>query len=206
VHLQLAPVKMASHASDRVTKEEIMLRQMVLAAAALCACVAGGTVGADEKAKVYTPQTAFEALESLVGQWVRADEPDAKPSMSVRMTGAGSAVTTTFFPGQEMEMLSLFHLDGPKRLVHTHYCALHNQPTMHMIEVGRPGVIRFEFVSGTNMDVNKDPHAHNTEIQLLDDGKIKVIVEARSEGKLSNTQESILQRVAAKADAAAAAK
>jgi hypothetical protein len=157
-------------------------------------CLVGRAADADEPAKPYTTQTAFEALQTMVGDWVNEKNPDASQGMTVRMTGAGSTVATTLFPGSAMEMMSLFHLDGPDRLVHTHYCALQNQPTMHMVAGDRPGVIRFEFVSGTNMDVNKDMHSHNTEIHMLDDGKIKVVVEGWNEGKPSARQEFTMKR------------
>jgi hypothetical protein len=158
---------------------------------------------ADETAQPYTPQSALAALEMLVGDWANEKAPEAGRTMHIRATGGGSAVMVTFFPGQESEMLSLFHLDGPDRLVHTHYCALQNQPTMQMVKSDRPGVMRFEFVSGTNMDAAKDLHAHNTEIHVLEGGKFKVVVEAWNEGQPSGTQEFTMQRVdAAVAEAA----
>lgn len=147
-----------------------------------------------EEPTIYKPATAFAALKELTGDWTNAKTPQASPGMIIRTTGADSTVMVTFFPGTAMEMLSLFHLDGPDRLVHTHYCALQNQPTMQLVECDRPGVMRFEFVSGTNMDVKKDMHSHNTEIQILDDGKFKVVVEGWNEGKLANTQEFTMQR------------
>ncbi len=65
---------------------------------------------------------------------------------------------------------------------------------MELVDSDRPGVMRFEFVSGTNMDVEKDMHSHNTEIQILGDGKFKVVVEGWDEGKPSQTQEFTMQR------------
>ena len=54
--------------------------------------------------------------------------------------------------------------------------------------------MRFEFVSGTNMDVNKDMHSHNTEIQILGDDRFKVVVEGWDEGKPSGTREFTMRR------------
>ncbi len=84
---------------------------------------------AAEEPTAYSPESAFAALETLAGDWTNEKTPQADPGMIIRTTGAGSAVMVTFFPGTAMEMLSVFHLDGPDRLVHTHYCACRiNQP------------------------------------------------------------------------------
>ncbi len=152
------------------------------------------TARAGDLPDVRTPEDAFAALESLNGDWTNEKTPQAKPGMVIRTTGAGSAVQVTFFPGTPMEMLSVFHLDGPERLVHTHYCALQNQPTMEMVECDRPGVMRFEFVSGTNMDVNQDAHSHNAEIQILGDNRFKVVVEGWDGGKPAETQQFTMVR------------
>ena len=168
-------------------------RTTTIVALGLAICVTCGVARAADAPNIHTPETAFAALETLAGNWTNEKSPQADPGMIVRTTGAGSAVMVTFFPGTAMEMLSVFHLDGPDRLVHTHYCALQNQPTMELVECYRPGVMRFEFVSGTNMDVEKDMHSHNTEIQILDDGKFKVVVEGWNEGMPSDTREFTMQ-------------
>ncbi|REK19471.1 MAG: hypothetical protein DWQ37_01345 [Planctomycetota bacterium] len=160
----------------------------------LALCFATHVAQAADVPDVSTPEAAFAALESLAGEWTNEKTPDAKPGMVIRTTGAGSAVQVTFFPDTPMEMLSLFHLDGPERLVHTHYCALQNQPTMELVKTDRPGVMRFEFVSGTNMDVDEDMHSHNTEIEILADGKFKAVVESWDAGKPAGKQEFTMQR------------
>ena len=169
-------------------------RMVVIVASALVVFLSRGVGRAEEAPKAYTPETAFAALEALVGGWTDESTPQNDPGITIRTTGAGSAVLVTFFPGEAMEMLSLFHLDGPDRLVHTHYCALQNQPTMELVDSGRPGVMRFEFVSGTNMDVEQDMHSHNTEIHILGDGKFKVVGESWNEGKPSGTREFSMRR------------
>jgi hypothetical protein len=165
-----------------------------IVALGLAVLLTNAVARAADKPNGYTPASAFAALETLAGNWTNEKTPQAEPGMIIRTTGAGSAVMVTFFPGTAMEMLSVFHLDGPDRLVHTHYCALQNQPTMELVNCDRPGVMRFEFVSGTNMDVEKDMHSHNTEIQILDDGTFKVLVEGWDEGKPSQTQAFTMQR------------
>ena len=152
-------------------------------AAAMGCCVASAAMAEEKKPdKPYTPATAFAALEEIVGDWVNEQNADGPVGMTAKMTGAGSALATTLFP-----------------LIHTHYCALQNQPTMEMVASDQPGVIRFEFVSGTNMDVHTDAHTHNTEFHLLEDGRLKVIVEGWSDDKPGDKQVLTLQRVESKA-------
>src|SRR3954463_13673328 len=93
------------------------------------------TYGDDKSAaKLPPPPTnaGLERLKKLAGTWVAADK-DGKPTDQVvsviKVTAGGSAVHETLFPGQAMEMISLYHLDGTD-LVMTHYCALGNQPRM----------------------------------------------------------------------------
>ena len=74
----------------------------------------------------------FDKIKSLAGTWVVADK-DGKPTDEVasiiKVTAGGSAVEETFFPGQPMEMVSVYTVDGSD-LVMTHYCVLGNQPKL----------------------------------------------------------------------------
>ena len=82
-------------------------------------------------------EAAFKKLKTLVGSWTaktshdekkeeaKKDHEDAMPdevSVTFNLTGAGSALVETQFPGMPHEMVSVYHLDG-KELRMTHYCA-----------------------------------------------------------------------------------
>src|SRR5687768_12947493 len=86
----------------------------------------------DAPAKAKPTHAAFEKIKALAGTWVEADK-DGKPTDKVvsvvKVTAGGSAVQETIFPGTQMEMVSVYHLDGAD-LVMTHYCMLGNQPRM----------------------------------------------------------------------------
>ena len=64
-----------------------------------------------------------------------AADDKGKPTDQVvsvfKLTGGGSAVQETIFPGAAHEMVSVYHADG-KDVVMTHYCALGNQPKMKL--------------------------------------------------------------------------
>ena len=67
-----------------------------------------------------------------------------------------------------MEMISLYHQDGPDALYEAHYCAFQNQPVLSFVPSQEPGVIDLRYVRGTNMDVNKDPHVHGNIFRIID--------------------------------------
>ena len=84
-------------------------------------------------ALAQTPaQRSFDALKKLEGTWVMGKGKQAA-KVVFKVTGAGSSVIETQFPGSAMEMVSVYHLDGPEKLIMTHYCAAHNQPTMALL-------------------------------------------------------------------------
>ena len=105
-----------------------------------------------------------------------------------------TSVMATFAEGKPMEMVSLYHLDGQNQLVHTHYCAVGNQPTMRFEKTDKPGVIKFDFASGTNMDVTKDGHVHGGTMKLNADGTLESATELWRDGKLSSMRYTKLTR------------
>ena len=113
----------------------------------------------------------FVRLKSLVGDWETAtqlgDIPKGKIASQFRLTGGGSALTETIFPGSELEMLSVYHRDGDQLLM-THYCVAGNQPRLR-VKIGKDkDELIFEFAGGTNMDPAKDMHIHSGLIRFVD--------------------------------------
>ncbi len=66
-------------------------------------------------------------------------------------------------------MISLFHLDGPDRLLMTHYCAVGNQPRMQASLSPDGKTITFKFVDATNLAGPDAAHMHQMVLTLLDD-------------------------------------
>jgi hypothetical protein len=141
---------------------------------ALGAATRGDDKPAPGKAPAAT-HPGLERLKKLAGTWVAADK-DGKPTDQVvsviKVTGAGSAVHETLFPGQPMEMVSIYHLDGAD-LVMTHYCALGNQPRMKADPKSPANQIQFKFAGGTNLDPAKDMHMHEGTLTFVDDDHIE---------------------------------
>jgi hypothetical protein len=115
-------------------------------------------------------------LKKLVGTWVEADK-DGKPTDKVvselKLTAGGSALVETIFPGQPMEMVSVYTVDG-NDLVMTHYCVIGNQPRMKANPKSPANQIVFEFAGGGNLDPKKDKHMHGATLKLIDADHIEL--------------------------------
>jgi hypothetical protein len=138
-----------------------------------------GICGADAPdAKLPPPKTnaGLEKVKKLAGTWMVADK-DGKATDQVasiiKVTAGGSAVVETLFPGQPMEMVSVYTADGPD-LVMTHYCVLGNQPRVKADPKSPANQIVFRFAGGGNLDVTKDKHMHDLTLTFVDDDRIEV--------------------------------
>jgi len=137
--------------------------------------VAFGAWASGEDKPANTPQAGLERIKKLAGTWVEADK-DGKPTDKVvsviKVIAGGSAVQETIFPGQPMEMVSIYHRDGAD-LVMTHYCMLGNQPRMKADPNSPANQIAFKFAGGTNLDPAKDMHMHEGTLTFVDDDHIE---------------------------------
>jgi hypothetical protein len=135
---------------------------------------------ADDAAATKVPAAstnpAFEKLKKLAGTWVAADK-DGKPTDQIasvfKVTAGGSAIQETIFPGQPMEMVSVYTLDGAD-VVMTHFCVLGNQPRMKADPKSPDNQIVWKFAGGGNLDVKKDKHMHEATLTFVDDDHIEL--------------------------------
>jgi hypothetical protein len=160
--------------------------RMLMAAGVIVALVAPASRCDDKPAKAPTPTHAgLEKLKKLAGTWVEADK-DGKPTNKVvsvvKVIAGGSTVVETLFPGQDMEMVSVYHLDKSD-LVMTHYCALGNQPRLKADPKAPANQIKWVFVGGTNLDPAKDMHMHEGTLTFVDDDHIEFAGVAWVNGK-----------------------
>ncbi len=163
-----------------------MLRKMFAGGVLFLAVCAGARAdGPTTKAVPTLP--AFEKLKGLAGTWVEADK-DGKPTEKVvsviRVIAGGSAVHETVFPGQQQEMVSVYHRDGSD-LVMTHYCVLGNQPRMKADPTAPANEIRWKFAGGTNLNPAKDTHMHEATLTFVDADHIELAGVAWVDGKPS---------------------
>jgi hypothetical protein len=163
------------------------MTKRLFASSLVIIALAIGARAADTPPKAAPAHPGLDRLKKLAGTWVEADK-DGKPTDKVvsvvKVTAGGSTVEETLFPGQPMEMLSVYHLDKGD-LVMTHYCVLGNQPRMKADPSSPPNQIKWTFAGGTNLDPAKDAHMHSGTITFIDDDHIEFAGEAWEGGKPS---------------------
>ncbi len=110
-----------------------------------------------------TAKQAFERLKTLEGTWEGKASGDMDVKVVYKVTGAGSALIETQFPGTGHEMVTVYHLDGDQ-LVLTHYCAAGNQPSMKL-KSSDANTLSFDFTKGSNMKPT-DMHMHSMKLSF----------------------------------------
>ncbi len=146
---------------------------------------------------VYDAQSAFDFLKTLAGDWERVggghEHGSDAHSVSYRVTAAGSSVMETIFPGEAMEMLTVYHMDGDDLLL-THYCALQNAPILKFEKTGKPGELKFVFLGGTNFDPKVDSHVHEGILRVKDANTIDTSFTTFTDGKPDENPKGTLKR------------
>lgn len=126
----------------------------------------------------------FDKLKALAGDWTTAD---GSVAASYRVTGAGSAVVETLFPGSEHEMVTMYTMNKGD-IVLTHYCSMGNQPRMRSVKGGGASTIAFKFDGGDNVVPAKDIHMHDMEFTFVDADHVKTAWHLHSGGKESEVK------------------
>ena len=145
---------------------------MVVASAALPVAAHEGH-DAEASAALEPAKVAhvFDRMKLLAGEWVAAEDgPMFKRGALVSryvLTGGGTALVDTLFPGAPHEMTTIYHRDGAD-LALTHYCAGGNQPRMRASAPAADArVLELAFDGGTNLDASRDSHMHSARIELI---------------------------------------
>lgn len=140
-------------------------------AVAVLIAVAPGAWAGDEAAMKIDSKAAFEKLKTLAGEWTGTANDTAPGAVTYRVTGNGSVVMETMFPGTDHEMINMYHMvDG--ELVATHYCSSGNQPRFKLdVAKSTPTELVFAFDGGTNFDPAKDTYVRAGKLSFMD-GKL----------------------------------
>lgn len=184
------------------------LRQLVTCAAIAILFASGIAFAADnvESDEPLTAETSFDRMITLEGTWEgesvnvpvgKSKDEGVKDTTKViyETIANNTSIVATYAKDTQMEMVSLFHMDGPDTLIHTHYCAVGNQPSMKFVPSENANEIVLKFSGGTNMDVEKDGHVHDSTLRFIADGTIETETNIWSEGKHSHTRYAKLKRV-----------
>jgi hypothetical protein len=113
-------------------------------------------------------QKAFEAIKKMPGTW-EGKTPDGRSlRVDFRVTSGGSAVLSEILVPNE-DMVSMIHLDGPNRLLLTHYCAAGNQPRMEAKVSPDGKTVTFNYVDATNLSGPEAGHMNRMVLTMLDE-------------------------------------
>ena len=134
-------------------------RILVLVLLALAATVAVAQTDA---------QKAFNAIKAMPGTWEGKASDGRTIRVDFQVTGGGSAVMSEILVPNH-DMISMFHLDGPNKLLMTHYCAAGNQPRMQASVSPDGKTVTFNFLDATNLATPDAGHMQRMVLTLLDE-------------------------------------
>jgi hypothetical protein len=113
-------------------------------------------------------QKAFATIKNLPGSW-EGKSPDGRAfQVTFKVTSGGSAVMSEILVPNE-DMVSMIHMDGPNRLLLTHYCSMGNQPRMQASVSPDAKTITFNYVDATNLSAPDAGHMQRMVLTVLDD-------------------------------------
>lgn len=133
----------------------------------------------------FKPAPALAPFRALAGDWVMSEQGRTM-TINYRVTGSGTAVVETLFPGTPHEMTTVYTQEGGDLLL-THYCDSGNQPRMRAKTPGGK-VVDFAFDGGANFDPAKDPHMHEVKFTFIGPDAIQAEWTSWADGKPSGTK------------------
>ncbi len=146
----------------------------------------------DAKAKA-----ALDAFKSLEGTWTSSSKDGEARKAVYEIVAGGSAVQETFTMSKEnnMEMITLYHLDG-NQLMLTHYCIAQNQPRMRAVSISDDAKeINFDFLDATNLPDLQKGHMYKAEFRFIDNNHFISKWTFREKGADKMVEEETFTRV-----------
>jgi hypothetical protein len=117
-------------------------------------------------------QKSFDQLKSLAGSWEGKDSNGRPLRVSFRDIARGSALMSEIqkegHSGVMFNMISMIHLDGPNRLILTHYCSDGTQPRMAATTSPDGKTITFDFFDITNVATSDATYARRLIFTIVD--------------------------------------
>jgi hypothetical protein len=113
-------------------------------------------------------QKSFDQIKSLAGTWEGKNSQGEPLQVTFKSTSAGSAVMSEISGHSEDDMITMFHRDGPDRLLMTHYCGSGNQPRMVAMAPPDTKTISFNFLDATNLATPDAGHMEHLVVTVLD--------------------------------------
>lgn len=113
-------------------------------------------------------EKAFKTIKNMPGAWESRGADGHITTVVFKVVSGGSAVMSEIQVPKE-DMISMFHLDGPNKLLLTHYCAAGNQPRM-VASVSPDGkTISFNYMDATNLSSPDAGHMQRMVLSIVDE-------------------------------------
>ncbi len=117
------------------------------------------------------PAEKFEKLKTLAGSW-QGTNYQGKPVTAIyEVVSNGSAVMERLQNEGELDMVTMYHLDG-ENLMMTHYCSAMNQPRMRAELSDDANVVKFAMFDITNLASKDAGHMEGMVLNYKDDDHI----------------------------------
>jgi hypothetical protein len=113
-------------------------------------------------------QKSFDQLKSLAGSWEGKASEGHPVMVAFRNTAGDSAIMSEIEGKGHEDMITMIHLDGPDRLMLTHYCGSGNQPRMLATASPDGKTITFDFLDATNLSTSGPGHMQRVVFTILD--------------------------------------
>jgi len=114
-------------------------------------------------------QKAFASIKNMPGTWEGKALDGRALQVSFKVVSGGSAVMSEILGQGPEDMISMFHMDGPSRLLITHYCGVGNQPRMQATVSPDGKTLTFNYVDATNLATPDAGHMQKLVLTLLDE-------------------------------------
>lgn len=115
-------------------------------------------------------QKSFDQLKALGGTWEGTNSQGKPIQVTFRDTAGGSALISEIHgtDKQHEDMVSMIHMDGPAKLLMTHYCSSGNQPRMQASSSPDGKTITFKFMDATNLATPDAGHMQSLVVTMAD--------------------------------------
>jgi hypothetical protein len=123
---------------------------------------------AQTRAVQTNAQKSFDQLRSLNGSWEGKNTKGEPLHVTFRDTAGGSALMSEIMGEGHHDMVSMFNLDGPNKLMITHYCGAGNQPRMTATTSPDGKIISFDFLDATNLATPDAGHMQRVVFTVID--------------------------------------
>jgi len=113
-------------------------------------------------------EKAFATIKNMPGTWEQK-APDGKTlQVTFKVVSGGSAVMSEIMGMGPEDMISMFHMDGPNKLLMTHYCGAGNQPRMQASVAPDGKTFTFTYFDATNLAAPDAGHMQKMVLTVLD--------------------------------------